>query len=533
MKYGVLILVVCIAALGVLFWRANGPGAKARTQPKLQGPIFNYDCTEFFYPGTVREGVDGGALVDHYVDLLADAGVKIMMCNPNARRTNYRSGVWESFWDGYDPKGPDDQPFMRPIPEKDRATWRRMVHSMWELDRQGVDWPGRIIARCRARGISPWISLRMNDVHCNDNLEHPFHGALFRQEKYFRGPGGGVSSYYARGLDYAHPEVRDAYRALIEEVLQRYDLDGLELDFMREPYLFAPDAEKDGAMILYAWLGQIRLLTDAAAARRGHPVRLGVRVPSRVEVAQGWGLDAVSWARAGLVDLIVPTPRFATLEYDMPLDEWREQLADTKATLAGGLERLHQPVPGGPRAGANAEQAAGAATAVLNAGADAVYLFNYFDYPANQSQTLRAMSSLETISALPRRHAITWRDIVGPGENYQAPLPATGKVLCFQLPTGPRPAREAEVTLIVQVKGAPAPAAAAVNETACELIQSTATTNGYTVLEYRVPLAALPGNRRDAIALTADEEITVVDVEVRIVPPAAKSAIRQAPEKKP
>ena len=42
-------------------------------------------------------------------------------------------------------------------------------------------------------------------------------------------------------------EVRDYYKALIVESLDRYDIDGLELDFMREPYLFSAGKETEGA----------------------------------------------------------------------------------------------------------------------------------------------------------------------------------------------------------------------------------------------------------------------------------------------
>ena len=194
---------------------------------------------------------------------------------------------------------------------------------------------------------------------------------------------------------------------------------------MREPYLFKPGAEKEGAAILHEWLRVIRRLVYDESVRRGHPIYLGVRVPSRVEVAQSWGLEAVRWAHEGLVDLVVATPRWATLEYDMPLDQWKEALAETGVTLAGGLEILHRPLPGGP---------ADAATAVLAAGADVVYLFNYFSpvrfnptwTPEGYKRIFTAMHSLDAVAALPRRHAITWRDITAVGEQYTAPPCAAG-----------------------------------------------------------------------------------------------------------
>jgi len=271
------ILYLAAASLVIGACRAAGPVAAEKVNaPKLVGLLHNEDCTDFFYHGVIPAG-KAGEVVDRYVDVIAGAGVTVLMCNTNARRTNYRSDVWEAFWDGYDPNGPDEQPFLAAVAAERRAAYRKLVGNMLEVDRQGVDYPARVIQRCRHHGISPWISLRMNDVHENHNLKHPFHSELWRNPELFRK---GHPGYYARALDYAHSEVCDHYRALIVETLQRYDIDGLELDFMREPYLFSRGEEAAGGKILTQWLKAILQLVDEAAARRKHPVKLGVRVPS-------------------------------------------------------------------------------------------------------------------------------------------------------------------------------------------------------------------------------------------------------------
>ena len=495
--------------------------------PKLTGLLFNQDCTDFFYTNAIRAGVDGGAVLDAYFDVLADAGVTTLLINTNARKTNYKGEVWETFWGGYDPDGPDDQPYFRGVPTGDVPGYRRMMHAMMELDRQGVDYTDRTIKRCRLRGVSPWVTLRMNDVHYNDNLDNPFHGQFWRDPKRFRGGSG----YYARALDYAQPEVRDMYRALIVETLQRYDIDGLEFDFMREPYLFRPGAEAEGGKLLNEWLRSMRRLVYDASVRRGHPIRMGVRVPSHIEVAQSWGLDAVLWAKEGLVDLVVATPRWSTLEYDMPLGDWRKALEGTGVTLAGGLEILCRPMPSGPAATVTKEQAAGAAAEVLSAGADVVYLFNYFSpiagnpswTPDGYRRTLRAMSSLEAISALPRSHCVTWRDITGVAEHYTAPLPAEGKALTFALPTGAKPAADAHVSLELRLGqlGQAPPPTVTVNQTKCEFGSARPDGDGVVLASYSVPASALPGGKSNAIAINATGEapVKVYGLEIHITPP--------------
>jgi hypothetical protein len=386
----------------------------------------NEDCTElFFTQPPIPEG-QAGPVIDRYVDQIADSGVTVLLCNTNARRTNYRSQVWEAFWEGYDPTGPDTQPFLASLPPNDVQAYRRGIGNMLAVHQQGVDYPAHVLQRCRHHGISAWITLRMNDCHYNDNMDHPFHGTFWRQyPEYWRQ---GCTGYYARCLDYARQEVRDYYQALIAETLNRYDIDGLELDFMREPYLFSSGQEAAGAALLTAWIRDVRRRVTECAARRGHAIRLGIRVPSHPAAALGLGLDAPTWAREGLIDVLVVTPRWATLEFDLPISQWRELLGASKVTLAGGLEILYRPCPGGPAAAVSPELATGAAVSVLSRGADAVYLFNYFHPAGAWRDTRRAMTSFAALQRLPRTVGVTYRDITGPGEAYQAPLPATGSL---------------------------------------------------------------------------------------------------------
>lgn len=474
---------------------------------KLTGLLHNEDCTNFFAYQEFPAG-KAGETVDRYVDVLADAGVSVLMCNTNARRTNYRSKVWEAFWDGYDPAGSDDQPFLATVPPEQRKKYRKWVGNMLAVHNEGVDYPARVIQRCRQRGIAPRLSVRMNDVHENDKLDHPFHSALWRRPELFRQ---GHPGYYARALDYAHAEVREHYQALINEMLERYDLDGLELDFLREPYLFSKGQEQEGLRILTEWLRGIRTLADAAAKRRGHAVLLGVRVPSAPDTALGLGLDAPAWAKEGLVDLVVAAPRWATLEFAMPLEKWRALLGG-RVTLAGGLEVLYRPHPAAAPRVVTREEAAGAAVAVLSGGADVVYLFNYFQHghpgwPLPEYQrTLKAFSSLEELLKLPRRHAVTYRDVTLPGEDYRAPLPASGTHLSFVLPLGPAPAAGWQIETTLEVEAPVAEKAlpgVSINGINGKLSGSEILKNGNCLATHAFPAAAVFGKNRDTLEVRA------------------------------
>jgi len=506
-------------------------GASSLEAQSVKRLLHNEDETNFFWHRQVPEG-KAGEVIDQYVDVMAGAGVTVFLCNTNARRTNYRSHVWESYWDDYDPAGPDDQPFLAPMAAGDRPEFRKGIDNMLAVHRQGIDFPGRVVQRCRHHGISPWITLRMNDCHYNDIPNHPFHGSFWKKNPQFQRKN--CSGYFATCLDYAAPEVRNYYEALVAESLDRYDIDGLELDFMREPYPFSAGKEAEGAPILTGWIREVRKLTAEAAARRGHPVQLGVRVPSRPEVASAMGLDARTWAREGLIDLLVVTPRWATLEFDMPIQQWRQMLGASKVTLAGGLEVRYQPCPGGAASVVTPELAVGAAVSVLSRGADAVYLFNFFQaggpgwpQPVYQN-TLKAMASLDSLLRLPRCVGITYRDITAPGEKYQAPLPAMGKEVVFPLQLGPIPDNRWPCDLLIgfapaQDAAALAPAAS-VNGQPCE-VRSDATQDGLRLVSFGVPATALAGTECHQIKLACKDQnaLTIHRVEMSLREPSRAS----------
>ena len=93
------------------------------------------------------------------------------------------------------------------------------------------------IDRCRHNGINPWISIRMNDAELVDipnhllseyYYEHITDYAVVRH----REPKSALE--YCR--DYRIEEYRNQHLAYMEEMLDRYDVYGLELDFQRELY---------------------------------------------------------------------------------------------------------------------------------------------------------------------------------------------------------------------------------------------------------------------------------------------------------
>ncbi len=308
---------------------------------------------------------------------------------------------------------------------------------------------------------------------------------------------------------------------LVVETLERYDIDGLELDFMREPYLFSAGKEAEGAPILTAWIREIRKLVAAAAAKRGHPIRLGVRVPSQPETAFGMGLDAITWAKAGLIDLLVVTPRWATLEYDMPLQQWRQLLGGSKVTLAGGSGD-HLP-PG--RRVAHRRHArtghGGRSLGPLRRGRRRLpfQLFPGFDLAA--ARLSRNPQNHGLLGLLGRRGreavAITFRDVTAPGEDYRPLVPATGREIVLTMKLGPLPNARRRCQLLVGLASSSAAPAASVNGKRCEVCNDTVK-DGLRLVSFSVPLTALAGIEVHQIKLSSKDRsvLTIQQMEMSL-----------------
>jgi hypothetical protein len=413
----------------------------------IPGIALNEDDSHYFFTRAGQKLT--AADVDAWVDQYAATQVKRLLLCPNCMRTSYASDVWDPIWRDYDPFGPDDQPLLASTTPEDRAGVRGWIHTAWQLHHDDIDIYARWIARCRQKGIAPWLSMRMNDVH-NVNDERSFiHSEFWRDNPQLRRVPYRFNEWTDRAFDYAHPEVRRHHMALIHELAQRYDFDGLELDWMRFGFHFRPGHEREGIQILTEFTAQVRTLLDEWEPRRGHKIHLSARVPSRPQTAVGLGMDAITWAQRKLIDTLVITPFWASAETDMPIELWRQLLSGTGVILAAGLEILLRPNPSWPQHQTNSlETVRGAATSFLARGADEIYFFNYMDWQTamddldNYPVLLREVGSLPTMDGKPRRHVLTFADTWAPGEPRAYPLPAALPADgwgAFRLHIGPAP----------------------------------------------------------------------------------------------
>jgi len=496
---------IVVAAWLLVLWSSPRLSAseKAANRNRSIRVIFNQDASEFFV-GTF--GPITQKTIDDYVDSLARGSVSDLFINVNYQRANYRSQVWEADWDGYDPSAGDDQLFFAGI-APERAFERAWIKNALLLHRQGVDYGKRMLDGCRRNGLNGWISLRMNDSHYPNQPTHPFHSSFWRKH-----PEWHITS---KSLDYARSEVREHYLALVQEVLRRYDMHGLELDFMRHGYYFREGQEHEGAALMTSFVREVHRETQAAATRWKHPIELAVRVPTRPWTARRRGLDAEVWAKDQLVDLVVLAPWWSSTQSDVPVETWKGLLRSTQTQLAVCLEDGIDSGAGKRRTLTDAE-ARGIALSALDRGADAIYLFNFFTGPfqwANGAYAtfLKDVGSLSTLRMKPRAHPVTLQDPWAEGEPGPSKLlPATGRRQVFRIHSGPQPAPGQTVAIQVETHDGSRPQKVSLNGLACAWAAESERKQ-----VYQVPRKAV-SEGYNLVQLEGDRSIEIVWIELRV-----------------
>jgi len=407
--------------------------------------LYNIDFGSYFWkPDQVQP--EGGpfkaASIHRFVRLLADSGTDTFVINPNSKVPWYPSKVTPTILTGYVRDDPEGKTAGGYGPE--------MLNLLLDLQESDVDWLAESIKACRACGISPWVSVRMNDPHGQaPHMESPLHKDpkyLLRQQ--------GEPRIWAK-LNYQYKEVRDYYFAIIRELVEDYDFDGLELDWKRSAVCIPPPAAQEQIDMMTAWFTEIRKLTQAKAKRTGRPYYLGMHVPSEYKKLRHIGIDVEVIAKAGLIDFLCPT-NFMQTAWDMPYDRIKAELGPD-LTIYGVTEL--QIKAEGRSVCDNPPALRGNAAGKLVLGADGIEQYNFFwaaDY-AKAHPAMRNLHDLESLRGQTKHYALSrMGNMCDNNFDRPVPLPATlepGRRRTFRLPMCAEPTdRGLELTIQVAVQ---------------------------------------------------------------------------------
>jgi hypothetical protein len=166
---------------------------------------------------------------------------------------------------------------------------------------------------CTENDIELWWSMRMNDTHdaANPDLFSDF------KRKHPKLMLGTATSHPKYGkwtaVDYAAPEIRNFAKSVIKEVVENYDVKGVELDFFRHPIFFRTTAaglpaSQEEVEMMTKFIAEAHEVSHQAGIKKnkgGKPILLGMRVPDSIEYCRYLGLDLEKILGDKLVDFVI------------------------------------------------------------------------------------------------------------------------------------------------------------------------------------------------------------------------------------
>ena len=205
-----------------------------------------------------------------------------------------------------------------------KETYGTRIDSFTQSVLNGTDLIRVFLDRCRSRGQAPFISIRLNDAHHKENVDHK------KGEKTTTAVSMAINKFYHDHpeyrlvlgslsgkdlvLNWAVPEVRAHKLALLKELCELYDFEGLELDFLRTYSFFRLEetTREQRCGIITSFIREVRSLLDTTAPNGRHRW-LCVRVPCYLEAHDVLGIDLSAMTAAG-VDMVNASSHYFTTQ---------------------------------------------------------------------------------------------------------------------------------------------------------------------------------------------------------------------------
>ncbi len=251
---------------------------------------------------------------------------------------------------------------------------------------------------CREAGMPFFPRVRMNshyDIEPSDPGWGRFrrgHPELLIGRPGENLPAGSIEYGIRTGLNFIFPEVRQHRAAIICEVFERFEVDGVELDFMRHPAFFRTTEAYQNRHHMTDLLRHVRARMD----HEDTALQLAVRVPPTLADSARIGLDVAQWMAEGLVDVVVAGGGFIPCE--TPIEEFVVAGADRGIPVYGCIEATRH---------ADEKNLRAIASRFWAAGASGIYLYNFYTAgPEWNKRVLHQLADPEVLKHLDKRYEL-------------------------------------------------------------------------------------------------------------------------------
>ncbi|MCE9592434.1 MAG: hypothetical protein K8S99_18160 [Planctomycetes bacterium] len=203
------------------------------------------------------------------------------------------------------------------------------LNALRAFQARGKDPYGMVVARAKQKKIDIFASVRMNDTHYKDQPFNPWLPPFYYDNLHNRLTPSATMDGTRNNteFDYRKTVVRDHYFNIIKTAVEKYDLDGVEMDFTRNCKYFPDPNREECAPVMTEFVRRVREFLDAQGKKKKRRIELAVTTPYSLYRTRLEGLDITTWARLGYIDLVCMSTPFS-------VDTGRD-IADTVAKLGG------------------------------------------------------------------------------------------------------------------------------------------------------------------------------------------------------
>ena len=204
----------------------------------------------------------------------------------------------------------------------------RIMRMVEEAKKMGTDQVEEVIKRGREMGLTVFPSLKLQassppgSERCG--LLKWNHGA-----EVCIGEAGRAEWCY----DFAHELVRQDKLAVLREMLEDYEADGVELDFMFDSYYFKQAEIEKNISLMNGFVAEIREMANAIGTQQGREIPVMARVDLEKEKNLSMGLDVETWLKEGSIDYVVGQDPYVLTD-TQPKPRWLPDAANAAGATA-------------------------------------------------------------------------------------------------------------------------------------------------------------------------------------------------------